>query len=75
MSECGKKQESRCNRRRIEVLSYSQSFEMLHLVEGFGLDGADGVLSQVPASAAHTHVRDSEERQRDEPQQHSLVGH
>lgn len=32
---------------------YSQRFETLHFTEGVGLDGADGVVSQVPVSTMH----------------------
>lgn len=32
---------------------YSQRFETLHFTEGVRLDGADGVVSQVPVSAIH----------------------
>lgn len=39
---------------------YSQRFETLHFTEGVGLDGADGVVSQVPVltiqnASLHTH--------------------
>lgn len=39
---------------------YSQRFETLHFTEGVRLDGADGVVSQVPVSTVqnaslHTH--------------------
>lgn len=32
---------------------HSQGFEDLHFAEGFGLDGTDGILSQVPVGMSH----------------------
>lgn len=42
---------------------YSQRFETPHFAEGVGLDGADGVVSQVPVSTIHNGlVTDSQAR-------------